>query len=98
MATELRNNEPKKLRGDLKLVPSVKEQIEVAAQLSGRSFNQFVTDAAVDAANKTIEQHLRVQMTLKEAEQFVEAVLNPRDPNDALIEAARLYASRNKKK
>jgi uncharacterized protein (DUF1778 family) len=96
MATEL-NKQQKTTRGALRLVPSQKEQIDLAAQLTGRSFNQFVADAAVDAAKQAIDQHLRMELSLKDAEAFAQNILNPREPNDALMKAAKLYRSRTKK-
>jgi uncharacterized protein (DUF1778 family) len=62
-----------------------------AAELQGRTLTDFVVASVHEAALRTIEDMHKIQLTAEESRAFAEAVLNPREPNDRLREAAQRY-------
>lgn len=92
------NDENKKTRIELRLIPAAKERVELAAQLCGRKTADFIQQAALDAANKAIEHHLLIELNLQDAERFTDVILNPRLPNEALTQAAQRYKAISKDK
>jgi len=68
-----------------------KSLIERAAALQGRSVTDFVIASVQDAARRTIEDHQRLDLSLRDSQAFVEALLNPQPVNNRLYETVRLY-------
>lgn len=68
-----------------------KKLIERAAALEGRTITDFVLSSAQDAARRTIERHDIIELSVRDSEAFVEALLNPPEPNERLRETIRLY-------
>lgn len=62
-----------------------------AAQLTGRSLSDFVVNSSVEAAKRTIEEHQIIQLSQRDQERFVEALLNPPEPAENLKVAAMWY-------
>ena len=62
-----------------------------AAELQGRSLTDFVIASAQDAAVRTIEEMQTIRLNAEESRVFVEALLNPREPNARLKAAADRY-------
>jgi uncharacterized protein (DUF1778 family) len=71
----------------------VHDKLAQAAEILGSTLNQFVVRSALEKANSVIEQERVLQLTLKDAEVFFEALENPPQPNDALMKAAQEYKS-----
>jgi uncharacterized protein (DUF1778 family) len=44
-----------------------------------------------DAARRAIEEHQRLELSVRDSEAFVEALLNPRPANDRLRDTIRRY-------
>jgi uncharacterized protein (DUF1778 family) len=65
--------------------------MQKAADLEGRTLTDFVVASAQAAAYKVIERHQILNLTLEDSAVFVEALLNPPEPNDALRLAASRY-------
>lgn len=78
-------------RLEARVTSEQKDLIERAAAIQGRSVTDFVVSTVQDAAQKAIEDHQRIKLTLRESEAFVEALLNPPEPNDHLRESVRRY-------
>lgn len=68
-----------------------KESIERAAALSNRSVSDFVISSAQKAAQEIIREQEQMNLTRRDSEAFVKALLNPSKPNAALREAAKHY-------
>ena len=68
-----------------------KTLIERAAALQGRTVTDFVLTSVQDAARRAIEEHQRLELSVRDSEAFVEALLNPRPVNDRLSDSVRLY-------
>jgi uncharacterized protein (DUF1778 family) len=62
-----------------------------AAALRGVSLTDFMIDSMREAAVKTVEEHDLLRLTAAEREIFVNVLLNPPDPNEALRLATKRY-------
>lgn len=91
------NQNKKNRRVELRFGTAAVERVHLAAQLSGRKPNEFIQDAALEAANKAIERHLNIEISMRDAELFANTILNPRQPNEALKAAADRYRRRTGK-
>ena len=74
---------------ELRVPPAVKEIIEHAAQLSGRSMNDFIIANSFDAATTTIERIGRLALSARDSQRFADALINPPAPNARLRELMR---------
>ncbi len=68
-----------------------KNLIEHAAALQGRSVTDFVLSSLQDAARRAIEEHQRVNLSVRDSQTFVEALINPKPVNDRLRDTVRKY-------
>lgn len=69
-----------------------KELLEKALVLSGySSLNSFITNAAVAEAKKLIEQEMTINLSQKDALNFLSALDRPRQTNERFLKAARLH-------
>jgi uncharacterized protein (DUF1778 family) len=66
-----------------------KRLIERAAKLEGRSITDFVVAATQAVARQVIQEHGMLKLTSKDRAVFVEALLNPPEPNARLRQAVR---------
>lgn len=65
--------------------------IEQAAALQGRSVTDFVLTSVQDAARRAIEDHQRLDLTVRDSQAFVEALINSPPVKDRLRETVRRY-------
>ena len=78
-----------KTRFDARLSLEEKELFERAAELGGfRSLTEFILRSAQKRANEIINQHELIIASKRDGEIFFNAVLNPQQPNEKLIQAA----------
>lgn len=78
-------------RIEARVPPDVKQRIEYAAELQGRSITDFVTAAADERACAVIEQHHVVRLSVNDSTALAEAILNPPTSNAKAVAAARRY-------
>jgi uncharacterized protein (DUF1778 family) len=78
-------------RLEARISQETKALVQKAADLEGRTLTDFVVASVQAAAYKTIEQHQTLKLNLEDSEAFVNAILNPPKPNDALKSAALRY-------
>jgi uncharacterized protein (DUF1778 family) len=78
-------------RLDARLTREEKEMIETAASLRGTSASDFVRMALKEAALTTIREHEVLTLNAEAKRVFVEALLNPPNPNERAVAAARRY-------
>jgi len=69
----------------------VKQRIERAAELQGRSLTDFLVAAADTQACKVIEQYQVVKLTVDQSVALAEALLNPPPANAKAVAAMRRY-------
>jgi uncharacterized protein (DUF1778 family) len=63
-----------------------------AAEIQGRSLTDFVVNSAVEAATRIVKENDFMNLTKRDREAFVEALLNPPSPNARLKKAAQRHA------
>ncbi|MGO4840551.1 DUF1778 domain-containing protein, partial [Rhizobiaceae sp. 2RAB30] len=78
-------------RLETRVTADQKRLIEHAAALQGRTVTDFVLTSVQEAAHRAIEEHRRIELSVRDSEIFVEALTNPRPVNDRLRETVRLY-------
>jgi uncharacterized protein (DUF1778 family) len=78
-------------RLEARVTPEQKALIERAAAYEGRSVSDFLLQRAQEAARTVIEEHEVVRLSSSQSKAFVEALLRPPAPNDALRQAAKEY-------
>ncbi len=78
-------------RLETRLSAEQKALIERAAALQGRTITDFVLASAQDAARRTIEEHMRLELSVRDSRAFVEAMLSPQPINGRLAETVRRY-------
>ena len=84
----------RRMRGErleARVTAEQKSLIERAAALQGRTVTDFVLASVQEAARKEIEQHQRLDLSLRDSEAFVDALLKPRPVNDRLRETIQRY-------
>jgi uncharacterized protein (DUF1778 family) len=78
-------------RLETRVTAEQKRLIERAAALQGRTITDFVLTSAQDAARRTIEEHQQLELSVRDSQAFVEALLNPRPVNVRLRDTVRRY-------
>ncbi|HEV2991383.1 MAG TPA: DUF1778 domain-containing protein [Candidatus Angelobacter sp.] len=68
-----------------------KQLFRQAAALRGVSLTDFIIESMREAAVKTVEEHDVMRLTAAERKIFIEALMNPPAPNDALRSATKRY-------
>jgi uncharacterized protein (DUF1778 family) len=78
-------------RLETRLSAEQKALIEQAAALQGRTVTDFVLASAQDAARRIIDEHARIELSVRDSRAFVEAMLNPKPANRRLRGTVRRY-------
>ncbi|HLG86346.1 MAG TPA: DUF1778 domain-containing protein [Alphaproteobacteria bacterium] len=78
----------------LRLDAKTKRKLERAAAYEETSVTDFVLAYAVAAAERVISSHEKITLSAKDWEIFYDALINPPEPNEKLMEAARRYRER----
>ena len=78
-------------RLEARVTADQKNLIEYAAALEGRTVTDFVLTSVQDAARRAIEEHQRIELSVRDSQAFVEALLKPRPVNDRLRDTVRRY-------
>ncbi len=90
-----RNRRPKaEERIDARLPAETKQFIERAAGISGVTLSDFVISKAYEAARTIVREHDTWVLNRQDSKAFVDAMLDPPEPNDALKDAASRYKAR----
>ncbi|MYZ47870.1 DUF1778 domain-containing protein [Propylenella binzhouense] len=82
-----KDREYKTERLELRLAPSAKQLIQRAMSVTGLNAG----DLAYEGARRVLDEHERMVLTGADREAFLEAVRNPPEPTDALVEALRRH-------
>ncbi len=81
-------------RLEVRVSAAQKSLLQHAAALSGRTLSAFVVTSAQDAARRVIAEHKSIRLSLEEQLAFVQALLQPPEPNARLKRAAKAYLRR----
>lgn len=78
-------------RLEARVSPETKALLQKAAALEGRTLTDFIVASVQAEARRVIQQHQTLQLGIEDSAAFVDALLNPPTPNDALSAAALRY-------
>ena len=78
-------------RLETRVTAEQKTLIEHAAALQGRTVTDFVLTSVQDAARRAIEEHRQIELSVRDSQAFVDALLNPKPVNDRLRDTVRRY-------
>ncbi|MDQ0472277.1 type II toxin-antitoxin system TacA family antitoxin [Labrys wisconsinensis] len=78
-------------RLEARVTAEQKHLIEHAAALQGRTVTDFVLSSVQDAARRAIEEHQRIELSLRDSQAFVAALLDPQPVNERLRDTVRRY-------
>ena len=79
-------------RLEARVTPETKSLLQQAADLEGRTLTDFVIASVQAEAYRVIERHQTLKLSREDSEAFVNALLNPPQPNHALKLAAQRYS------
>lgn len=74
-------------RLEARVDPQAKALWQEAATLKGVSLTDFVVATMTESAIETIKAHRAIKLSKEETEKFVEAIINPGEPNEELLAA-----------
>jgi uncharacterized protein (DUF1778 family) len=89
MTTATYSTSPARL--EARISQETKALVQKAADLEGRTLTDFVVASVQTAAYRVIEHHQTLKLSIEDSEAFVDAILNPPKPNEALKLAALRY-------
>jgi len=81
----------KTARLEARITAEQKALVERAAAYQGRTVSDFVITTVQEAARAVIHEHEILQLSASQSRRFVEALLNPPEPTEALQRAADRY-------
>lgn len=79
-------------RIEARVSPKQKRLFERAAEIEGVTLTDFAISSMQRAATSAIQEHTRIKLSERNQRAFVEALMNPPEPNEALREAAKAYS------
>lgn len=81
-------------RLETRVTTDQKRLIEHAAALQGRTVTDFVLTSLQDAARRAIEEHHHLELSVRDSQAFVQALVEPRPVNERLTDTVRRYRER----
>jgi uncharacterized protein (DUF1778 family) len=90
-ARKVQRRHVKQERLEARIPPAQKRLLERAASLRGTSLSDFVLTSAQEAATKTIKDFEILSLCDEARQVFIDALMNPPAPNEALRAAADRY-------
>lgn len=82
---------PKNERVTARISEDVKQILTHAAELSGATLNQFLVQAALEKAQRMIEQESIIRLSRQDSEWFFKLLDNPPKPNAKLQQAVAAH-------
>jgi uncharacterized protein (DUF1778 family) len=71
--------------------PAIRELIEKAALLEGRSLSDYIISRVTEAARRTIESHNQIALSERDQQAFAKSLLNPKPAPEALKRAVQSH-------
>ena len=81
-------------RLEARVTADQKRLIEHAAALQGRSVTDFVLSSLQDAARRAIDEYQRLELSVRDSQAFVQALIEPQPVNERLSDTVRRYRER----
>lgn len=79
-------------RIEARITPKQKRLFERAAALEGVTLTDFAISSMQRAAARALREHTAIELSERSQRAFVEALMNPPEPNPALRAAAKAYS------
>lgn len=79
-------------RLEARIAPEALAIVKRAAEMEGRSLSDFIVSAAQEAARRTIEDNHIIRLSVEDQQRFVDMLLNPPEPADALKRARQAHS------
>lgn len=90
-ATSSSRGRVRSARLETRITLEQKNLIERAAALQSRSVTDFVLSSVQEAARRTVEEHQRLDLSVRDSAAFVEALLKPQPVSDRLRDTVNRY-------
>ena len=74
-----------------RITAPTQEKLQTAACIMGATLNQFIVQAALEKAERVIENESTVLLTRRESLRLMELIENPPPHNENFLEAQRRY-------
>jgi len=84
-------NETKTERIEARTSPAIRQLLEKAAMLEGRSLSDFIVSMASEGARRTLREFNEISLTAKDQRAFAKGILNPKPVPDALKRAKKRH-------
>ena len=81
--------EQKKARLEARISENQKQTLQKAATLSGQSLTDFLINSALENARNIIEQDRVLELSSRDCEKFVSALLKDAEPSEKLKQTVR---------
>jgi len=78
-------------RIEVRIGAKQKRLFERAATIEGVTLTDFAISSMQRAAASTVEEHTRIELSERDQQAFVQALMNPPEPNAALRAAVKAY-------
>lgn len=86
----------KTARFEARITATQKKLFIKAAELTGRSLTDFVVACVQEMASRTVREHEAMNLTIRDREAFVKALLAPPTPAPRLVTAVDRYRDRQR--
>lgn len=78
-------------RIEARIAPELKAMFQTAADIENITLSEFLTKSAREAAQAIIANHNVLKLSAEDSRAFADAILNPKEPNQKLKDAAIRY-------
>lgn len=89
MATQVLREKDARL--DFRIRPDLKDRIEKAANVSGRTVTDFAVSTLVDMADEVLERHNVAQLSNRDRDVFLRILDRDATPNAKLLRAGKTH-------
>ena len=79
-------------RIEARVSPKQKRLFERAAEIEGVTLTDFAISSMQRAAASVVQEYTTIELSERNQRAFVESLMNPPEPNQALRQAAKAYA------
>ena len=79
-------------RIEARIAPDALRIVKCAAEMQGRSLSDFVTAAAQEVANRTIDEARIIRLSVDDQRRFVDLILKPPNISPAMKRAKKAHA------
>ena len=83
-------------RIEARISPEQKQTFERAAEIEGVTLTDFAVSSMQRAAIQVFKDHAMITLSNRDQQAFVEALMNPPEPNEALRSAAKRYLGKTR--